>query len=157
MVEIVLPREVQERLEAALEAAGTREIGGVLMGECLEPSRFRVADVTIQRRGGSFASFMRRLGEALSALARFFRQTGEDYTRFNYLGEWHSHPSFSTTASEKDVQSMLEIAADPEVGANFVALVIVRLPADGLVGSASVYWPDGAHEEAKLEMEGAYG
>ena len=77
---------------------------------------------------------MRRLGEALSALARFFRLTGEDYTRFNYLGEWHSHPSFSTTPSEKDVQSMLEIAGDPEVGANFVALVIVRLRADGLVG-----------------------
>ena len=52
VVEIVLPREVQERLEDALEAAGTREIGGVLMGECVAPNRFRVADVTIQRRGG---------------------------------------------------------------------------------------------------------
>lgn len=127
------------------------------MGECLAPSRFRVADVTIQRRGGSFASFMRRLGDALSALARFFRQTGEDYTRFNYLGEWHSHPSFSTTPSEKDVGSMLEIVGDPEVGANFVALVIVRLGERGLLGSASVYWPDGGHEEAEIEMEGACG
>jgi len=127
------------------------------MGECLVPGRFRVADLTIQRRGGSFASFIRRLGEALSALARFFRQTREVYTRFNYLGEWHSHPSFSTAPSERDVRSMLEIAGDPEVGAYFVALVIVRLRDGGLVGSANVYWPDGAYEEAKLEMEGSCG
>ena len=125
------------------------------MGECLAPDRFRVADLTIQQRGGSFASFIRRLGEALAALARFFRQTGEEYTRFNYLGEWHSHPSFSTTPSEKDVRSMLEIAGDPEVGANFVALLVVRLVAGRVVGSASVYWPDGAYEEAKLSMEAA--
>jgi hypothetical protein len=52
---------------------------------------------------------------------------------------------------------MLEIARDPEVGANFVALVIVRLRGHGLVGSASVYWPDETYEEARLEMEGACG
>lgn len=125
------------------------------MGECLAPSRFRVADLTIQRRGGGFASFIRRLGDALAALARFFSQTGEEYTRFNYLGEWHSHPSFSTNPSEKDVRSMLDIAADPEVGANFVALLIVRLGAGRVEGSASIYWPDGAYEEARLSMEGA--
>ncbi len=157
MVEIVLPREIQERLEAALEAAGSREIGGVLMGECLAPDRFRVADLTIQRRGGSFASFIRRLAEALAALARFFRQTDEEYTRFNYLGEWHSHPSFSTNPSEKDVRSMLDIAGDPDVGANFVALLVVRLRAGRVEGSASIYWPDGAYEVAALSMEVASG
>lgn len=157
MVEIVLPRDVRERLESALAAAGVREIGGVLMGECLAPSKFRIADVTIQRRGGNFSSFMRRLGKALSALARFFRQTGENYTRFNYLGEWHSHPSFSTTPSEKDVASMRAIVGDPKVGANFVALIIVRLGDRGLLASTGVYWPDGGHEEAKLDMEGANG
>ena len=127
------------------------------MGECLAPSRFRVADLTIQRRGGTLASFVRRVGEALSALARFFRRTREDYTRFNYLGEWHSHPSFSTRPSAKDVRSMVEIAEDPEVGANFVALVIARLEGGELVGSASVFWPDGVYEEARLSLEGSGG
>ena len=112
MVEILLPHEIGERLRTALHAAGDEEVGGVLMGECLEPNRFRVADLTIQSRGGTFASFFRRVGEALSALARFFRRTGEDYTRFNYLGEWHSHPSFSVSPSDRDVRSMIEIAED---------------------------------------------
>ncbi|MFQ5851379.1 MAG: Mov34/MPN/PAD-1 family protein [Candidatus Binatia bacterium] len=157
MVEIALPREVRERLEAALEAAGKREIGGVIMGKCLAPNRFRVADLTIQKRGGSFASFMRRLGQALAALTRFFQQTGGEYTRFNYLGEWHSHPSFSTAPSEKDVRSMLEIVGDPKVKPNFVALIIVRLGVGGrLEGSATVFWPDGSRELAELTLEGAY-
>jgi integrative and conjugative element protein (TIGR02256 family) len=152
MVEIVLPRELRDRLSEALKVAGSREIGGVLMGECLAPGRFLVADLTVQRRGGSFASFLRRVTDALSALARFFRQTGGEYTRFNYLGEWHSHPSFSTEPSGKDMKSMLEIATDPQVGANFVALVIVRLVDGELVGSASIYWPDGVFEQASMQF-----
>lgn len=127
------------------------------MGECLEANRFRVADLTIQKRGGTFASFIRRVGEALSALARFYRRTGEDYTHFNYLGEWHSHPSFSVSPSGKDVRSMVEIAEDPKVGATFVVLVIVRLKGGDLVGSASVFWPDGASEDAALSIEGIGG
>ena len=155
MVEVVLPRDIQKRLQAALETAGDREIGGVLMGECLAPNRFRVADLTIQRHGGSLASFVRRLGEAIAALKHFFRQTREEYTRFNYLGEWHSHPSFSVTPSTMDVRSMRSLACDPEVGANFVALLILRLRAGRIAGSGSVYWPDGALEEATLSMEGS--
>lgn len=158
VVEIVVPQEVQKRLQVALKAAGRKEIGGLLMGECLEPGRFRLADLTIQRSQGSLASFIRHLGEAISALANFFRRTGENYTQFNYLGEWHSHPSFSTNPSERDVLSMLEIAGDPEVGANFVALVIVRLDScETLTGSASVYWPDGRYEKAILSLETGYG
>jgi hypothetical protein len=52
---------------------------------------------------------------------------------------------------------MMEIAEDPEVGANFVALVIVRLRDGDLVGSASVFLPDGVYEEARLSLEGAGG
>ena len=48
---------------------------------------------------------------------------------------------------------MLEIACDPAVGSNFVALVIVRLLDGSLIGSASVYWPDGAFEKAQLRLE----
>ena len=87
-------------------------------------------------------------------MKRFFSQTCEEYTRFNYLGEWHSHPSFSVTASNMDVRSMQTLARDPEVGANFLALLIVRLSAGRLAGSGSVYWPDGAFEEAAVSMEG---
>ena len=127
------------------------------MGERLADGRFLVADITIQKRGGGLAAFVRSLAEALSALSRFFRQTEQDYTRFNYLGEWHSHPSFSTRPSTTDVRSMQEIVGDPEVGANFAVLMIVRLSSGEMEGAASAYWPDGSCEKATLTLEGADG
>jgi len=56
-----------------------------------------------------------------------FERTGADYKRFNYLGEWHSHPSFLPVPSETDLETMQSIVEDPQVGANFLVLMIVKL------------------------------
>ena len=124
------------------------------MGEQLEPGEFRVVDITVQRHGGTIANFVRALATALRALGKFFQRTEQDYTRFNYLGEWHSHPSFSPVPSVRDAQSMLELVTDEEVGATFAVLLIVKLASsDGLDGTASVYRPDGSVEPASLIWE----
>ena len=124
---IEIPTEIEKRLRADLRRGGQREIGGILMGECLQPGRFRVADITADHGGGTIATFVRSLRAALQALTRFFDRTEHDYRRFNYLGEWHSHPSFAPTPSNRDIESLQNIADDPEVGANFVVLLIVKL------------------------------
>ena len=155
MVEIVLPNRLQQRLADALRRAGAREIGGILMGEYLEPDRFRVADLTVQGRGGTVTAFVRVLGAALTALSRFFRNTRRQYEQFNYLGEWHSHPSFEAVPSAPDIRSMRAIACDPKVGANFLVLLIVRLAGERLEASLTVFWPDGSYEVAHLLPESA--
>lgn len=38
--------------------------------------------------------FVRLVEEALTALKLFWKEHNEDYTRFNYVGERHSHPQF---------------------------------------------------------------
>lgn len=155
---VLLPDDVAERLESALRGAGNREIGGVLMGEHVSEGVFRVKDLTVQRRGGTFASFMREVRAALAPLQRFFRHTGHDYTRYNYLGEWHSHPSFPAEPSHRDSESMWRIVEDPAVGANFVVLLIVRLGSEGkLEGSATTYLKGRRNLEAALEVEAREG
>ena len=99
MLRVDLPHEWRMRLLDELIAVGRREIGGILMGEQLAPNHFRVADMTFQRRGGRAARFIRQARRALLALRMFFERTGYRYRRFNYLGEWHSHPMFSPTPS----------------------------------------------------------
>ena len=94
MLTLSLPRDQIEELHRELEIAGRREIGGILMGEQLAPSHFRVTEMTFQRQGGVFARFVRNARLALVALQQFFTRTGHCYQRYNYLGEWHSHPSF---------------------------------------------------------------
>ncbi len=56
----------------------------------------------------------------------FFCETGHQYDRFNYLGEWHSHPRFPVTPSAQDVESMVDLV-NGERGIDFAVLLIVRL------------------------------
>lgn len=150
MLTLVLPAEVANKVQDALVCSGKREIGGVMMAEHASVNTFVVRDLTIHRRG-TLASFIRRIEEAWSALTRFFESTKRDYRRFNYIGEWHSHPSFEPSPSGRDHASMQEIISDESVGANFVVLMIVKLDSQGaLVGTAHTYLPDGRFERSEL-------
>ena len=48
-------------------------------------------------------------------------------TRFNYLGEWHSHPSFEPLPSDTDIRTMQSLVEDPDVGVNFLVLMVCRM------------------------------
>ncbi|WP_455914258.1 Mov34/MPN/PAD-1 family protein [Pseudomonas syringae] len=123
-VEIADP--VKRKLRGALRAAGSREIGGVLMGEQIAPGHFRVVDLSIDSQTGGCAHFVRSSEAHAEALNAFFHKTGHQYDRFNYLGEWHSHPRFAVTPSTQDVASMIDLV-EGERGIEFAVLLIVRL------------------------------
>lgn len=153
MLTASIPAHIQHALRAALKHAGTAECGGVLMGEHVGPDLFTVHALTVQG-GGSFASFVRSARAALRALTAFFQRSDGDFARFNYLGEWHSHPSFSVSPSEVDHRSMLDIVTNPGVRANFVVLLIFKLNAkEDLEGSAHTYLPDGSIWPSTLVFE----
>ena len=151
---ILVPGAVTDRLHRELRAAGRREIGGVLVGEHVEGDQFRLADLSVQHRHGDSHRFVRDPEEHRAFLAAFFDRTGHDYTRYNYLGEWHSHPNVVALPSTQDVSSMREIVADPAVGAAFAVLLIARSrPWRGLELSASVFVPHEAPKIASLSPD----
>lgn len=152
MLTITVPPEMTLRIHKALEAAGDREIGGVVMAEHTGHNHFTVCDITVHRRG-SIASFVRHVGEAIRGIQRFFLRTGGEYSRFNYLGEWHSHPLFQPEPSQKDDASMREIVQDKGVGATFAVLLVLRLgTGNAVVGSAHTYLPDGSKHRSVLDL-----
>ncbi|GGR30392.1 Mov34/MPN/PAD-1 family protein [Deinococcus ruber] len=151
---ILLPDDVAARLMAALEQAGRREVGGILMGEHVDEDVFRVVDLTVQMRGGTFASFWRLVEDFASPLRRFFERTHRDYRRFNYLGEWHSHHSFALEPSVRDCQTMQEIVEDPASNVNFTILLLVRVgAADQLEAKVTLHIPAAATSSAELVLE----
>lgn len=153
MLTLILPPEQHELLLVALRKAGRREVGGILMGEHTGPNLFVVREMTVHRRG-AFASFVRKIEDAIGRLRAFFQQTGNDYTRFNYLGEWHSHPSFAPYPSRTDDLSMLQIVQDEAVGANFVVLLIAKLGSEGeLIATAHTYLPDGMRTQSNIKLQ----
>lgn len=153
-MQILLPPNIVQRLQNALERAGTREIGGILMGEHISERVFRVKDLTIQYHGGSFAAFVRRVQDVIVPLTAFFRATNNNYSRFNYLGEWHSHPSFTLQPSSKDRETMHDLINDPQVGANFAILMIVKQHSSGqFEGNITVFLPDNQEYTGALVLE----
>ncbi|GGN67268.1 Mov34/MPN/PAD-1 family protein [Oceanobacillus indicireducens] len=105
MIKIILPKHIEVQIKQELEEAGGREIGGVLMGEHVNKNTFRISDITVQRRGGTVITFIRDIKESLQKLREFFKRTNHQYKQYNYLGEWHSHPSFSLSPSIQDQKS----------------------------------------------------
>ena len=123
---VEIARDVKAKLRRALISAGRREIGGVLIAEQVEPGFFRIVDLSMDDQTGGQAHFVRSPEAHAGALSEFFNRTGHEYDRFNYLGEWHSHPRFPVTPSAQDTLSMNELV-EGERDIGFAVLLIVRL------------------------------
>ena len=96
------------------------------MGEMDGDQRFRIADISVDTVSGSQAHFVRDAEHHERELRAFFERTGADYKRFNYLGEWHSHPSFEVTPSGPDIRAMRNLVEGTR-GVDFAVLFINRL------------------------------
>lgn len=126
MIDIEISPELRRRFKRQLRFAGHREIGGILMSEQIAPNRFRLLDFSVDQKTGTRNGFRRNEVEHMEALDRFLARHGNNFARYNYLGEWHSHPSFSVEPSVRDCQTMFELTSRDET-VLFAALLIVRL------------------------------
>jgi len=154
-MKILIPLEIIEQLKRELRGAGIREIGGVLVGEHLHDETFRLADISVQHSGGSATHFIRDLERNNAFLKEFFARTGYDYRRFNYLGEWHSHPSFEPLPSMPDLAAMRDIVEDPNVGVHFAVLLIATLARRSTLKlSVTAFRAQAAPLNVDVEVEG---
>lgn len=149
-MQLNLPDDCTKLLRQALRKAGPREIGGQIFGEQLAPSCFSATELTIQRQMGSFARFVVDLVQAARDALKFFDRTNHSYTRFNYIGEWHSHPSFELIPSGTDIESMKELVVDAAFEGNFAVLMIVKLEDQRLCARGWVFDRTGASQEISL-------
>lgn len=94
-----------------------------------------------------------RLVGGLARLESLFKRTKHDYRRFNYLGEWHSHPSFALYPSGTDNETMFDIVNDPNTGARFAVSLIVKIVDDRLDVRAFAYFPGREREDALVVLE----
>lgn len=149
MLTIHLSPEARTAITNACRRAGSRETGGMIFGEHLSEDVFRVVEATVAGTG-TVSSFVRGLLSGLGHLDRFFLRTRRDYQRFNYLGEWHSHPLFALRPSATDDQTMFDIVNDPKTGAHFAVSLIVKLIDGELAANAFTYFPGDEREAAHV-------
>ena len=138
-----------------LTRAGPREIGGVLFGEQLDEGYFRIVEATRQRFGrGTYNLFLRRGAQARKKILALHRRYGGRPERFNYLGEWHSHPNALAIPSTRDEMTMSQLLEDQAGAVNFLVLVVVRIShAGALEIGAWAYLASGHVVTCEVEME----
>jgi proteasome lid subunit RPN8/RPN11 len=154
MLRIRISPEAAAVLLDACTRAGTRETGGMLFGEHAAESEFRIVEATAHAVG-LVASFVRVITDGFTRLEQFFRRTRHDYTRFNYLGEWHSHPLFALYPSSTDTETMQRLVEDPSTGALFVVLLIVKVENDTLHAGAWAFFPDARPQTCEITLDAA--
>lgn len=139
MIDVVLTDRCVRKLKKELRAAKSNEIGGVLAAEQVADGHFVVRDLSVQR-DGSPTRFIRDPIKARTFMRRFHLRMANQPERFNYLGEWHSHPSFLAMPSMPDLIQMQELIEEREQTSSFLVLMIVKLGRDGrLVGSSHAF------------------
>lgn len=127
------------KLKRELRTAGCNEIGGVLTAEQIADGKFLVRNLSVQR-SGTPTSFIRDPVQHRKFMRRFHLVNGNKPERFNYLGEWHSHPSFPALPSPPDLRQMHAEIHDPQQTSSFLVLLIVKLGQDGgLIGSTHAF------------------
>ncbi len=137
-MKISISQELRQQLHEAVALAGRSEIGGVLMAEQIEPGAFNLVEFTVDGQIGGAAHFVRSVDDHRTALTSFFERTGSDFARFNYLGEWHSHPNHKPLPSPEDIRSM-ESLVSGEREIPFAMLLIVRAWPRRLECSATLF------------------
>ena len=128
-----IDNKTTEDWRSALLVAGSKEIGGILFGEHVGEADFRIVEATLQRRMGNEVAFRRKARIARREIKRMSTRYGHDHERYNYLGEWHSHPNAPATPSTRDRRTIREILSHPDTDANFLVLLIIRLAEGGFL------------------------
>lgn len=126
-MKIELTPNVEVDLWKTLRVAGKYEVGGMLFAEQIDVSHFSIIDFSVDLHSGTETSFKRNPQVHQASLNSFFNRTNRDFKRFNYLGEWHSHPSFAIWPSAKDLSTMMEMVSNDCNSIPFVLLLIARL------------------------------
>ncbi len=151
MIDVVLNSRCVRKLKRELRAAGQNEIGGVLAAEQVGDGSFLVVDLSVQRTG-THTHFGREPVQHREFIRRFHERMGHRPERFNYLGEWHSHPAYPATPSDVDFRQMQHLVEDAEQKSSFLVLMIIKLGLNGeLRGSAYGFRPGFAPVRGRLQ------
>ena len=155
MMKIRLPKNLAKRWHKALTDAGSKEIGGVIFAEQLIPGDFRIVDFTLQKIwGGTPTSFRRNGSDARRQVLELHEAFGNEPNRFNYFGEWHSHPNAPPIPSLQDELTMRQLLAEQGDAVNFLVLIIAKLIQQNQLGLEPVaYLSSGQKIACEINVE----
>lgn len=139
-------------MRACLQRGGIREIGGWLAAEQLAPGVFELIGFTVDFEVGTHNRFASLPATHSEQLDKILNENAGRKGRIDYLGEWHSHPTFPPVPSDIDVAAMTKMVEDS--GPSFATLLIVRmLGAAVLEATITTFQRDMPSEHSQLIID----
>lgn len=134
------------KLQLYLKKGGNREIGGWMVAEQTAPGQFELVGLTVDLEVGTRDRFDSLPEPHSQQMDQILLENSARAGRIDYLGEWHSHPTFPPIPSEIDVASMTDMVENS--GPSFAVLVIVRLMSNALIQATITTFQRGKLPEA---------
>jgi len=110
------------KIRALVRSSGTRETGGPMVGFVTDEHELVIADVAGPGQNGKCMPFNVTVdGEHSQRFCDLaYRNSGG---KFDFVGDWHCHPSICIRPSEGDRQAMKLLADTPGLVPNPVSLI----------------------------------
>lgn len=137
-MKIIIPKKLTKKIFNQVKKCRLNETKGALFACKISDEIFEVDDVYIEKKIGSFAFVELVNNEKYQVYQKCYHEkNGYDYVNHNYIGDWHSHPSFELYPSSFD---MAEVKKDlKKSNAKFLVQIIVKISNEKLTGNAFYY------------------
>ena len=133
-MKIIVPKEIAIKIFEAVKKEGLCEIKGSLYAQFISENQYKIEDVFISKNKGTHFFSNLIINHAYHKFEKqYFKKHNYDYVNHNYIGDWHSHPSFECKPSsydEKEIKTELLSS-----NAHFLIQLIVKVIDDELCGN----------------------
>lgn len=151
-MKIVIKKEVTSKIYETVQLAGINEIKGSCYAFHKDNDLFEIEETYISQQKGTF-SFSNLIINCKYNLfeKRYYKKHRNNFKEHNYIGDWHSHPSFKLKPSNYDIEEVNSELINSN--ANFLIQIIVKIVNNELIGKCYYYNRNSVFEECILEIE----
>ena len=137
-MKIIVQKEVRIKIQNKLNKSRSNESKGACFAFRMSNDCYLIEDVFISKEKGTFCFSNLKINFRYKRFEKnYFRKHNFDYLNHNYIGDWHSHPSFECKPSNYDKKEAFEELK--KSNANFLIQLILKMDKGQLVGRCFLY------------------
>jgi len=150
-LEIIIPKEITLRLIKQISKYSPLETKGALFAEDLGNDTFKIDEVYLEPKPGTTTFVKLYINhEYVTFQKNYHKLRKNNFSKYNYIGDWHSHPLFECFPSSYDVS---EVEKDmKQSNAIFLVQLILKVLKGKLVGNAFYYTRETSAKKIKLTI-----
>jgi len=151
-MKIFVPQKITNAIQETIRKTQPKEIKGAFYAKQNNDESFSIDGLFVSEYIGT--NFFCKLlidKRYRDFEKRYFKERNYEYKKYNYIGDWHSHPEFACIPSLYDINEANDDLK--KSNANFVVQFIFKLEDGVLIGSAFLFNKKFSSEKINLIIE----